>query len=137
MEKRDIDVEGRISLHEHICTLKNKGKTILLASHAMAEVENLCDSIAILKDGLIAFTGTVAELTEKVGTHYNVRVKTSQGEKDFEVDNIEGGRIVCIFFFISVDDLSALPTRKLFRPGLHRLLFQEMQQGFQLLSRVS
>ena len=89
MEKRDIDVEGRISLHEYICTLKNKGKTILLASHDMAEVENLCDSIAILKDGLIAFTGTVAELTEKVGTHYNVRVKTSQGEKDFEVDNIE------------------------------------------------
>ena len=54
----------------------------------MAEVENLCDNIAILKDGLIAFTGTVAELTEKVGTHYNVHVKTSQGEKDFEVDNI-------------------------------------------------
>ena len=89
MEKRGIDVEGRISLHEYICTLKNKGKTILLASHDMAEVENLCDSIAILKDGLIVFTGTVAELTEKVGTHYNVRVKTSQGEKDFEVDNIE------------------------------------------------
>ena len=59
-----------------------------MASHDMAEVENLCDRIAILKDGLIAFTGTVEELTETVGTHYNVRVKTSLGAEHFEVDNI-------------------------------------------------
>ena len=83
-----LDVEGRIALHEYIRTLKSRGKTIILASHDMAEVENLCDSIAILKDGLIAFTGTVAELTEKVGTHYNVRVKTSQEAREYEVDNI-------------------------------------------------
>ncbi len=83
-----LDVEGRISLHEYIRTLKSKGKTILLASHDMAEVENLCDRIAILKDGLITFTGTVEELIEKIGTHYNVRVKTHRGEENFEVDNI-------------------------------------------------
>ena len=91
-----LDVEGRISLHEYIRTLKSRGKTILLASHDMAEVENLCDSIAILKDGLIAFTGTAAELTEKVGTHYNVRVKTGQGAEEFEVDNIGPGLIAIL-----------------------------------------
>ena len=91
-----LDVEGRISLHEYIRTLKNKGKTILLASHDMAEVENLCDSIAILKDGRIAFTGTVAELTEKVGTHYNVRVKAGQNSGDYEIDNIGPGLIAIL-----------------------------------------
>ena len=91
-----LDVEGRISLHKYIRTLKGKGKTILLASHDMAEVENLCDSIAILKEGLIAFTGTVAELTEKVGTHYNVRVKASQEAKEYAVDNIGPGLIAIL-----------------------------------------
>lgn len=91
-----LDVEGRIALHEYIRTLKNTGKTILLASHDMAEVENLCDSIAILKDGLIAFTGTVAELTEKVGTRYNVHIKTNRETKDFEVDNIGPGLIAIL-----------------------------------------
>lgn len=91
-----LDVEGRISLHEYIRALKGMGKTILLASHDMTEVENLCDSIAILKDGLIAFTGTVAELTEKVGTHYNVHIKTSREAKDFEVDNIGPGLIAIL-----------------------------------------
>lgn len=91
-----LDVEGRISLHEYIRTLKSNGKTILLASHDMAEVENLCDSIAILKDGLITFTGTVAELTEQIGKQYNVRIKTSQGAEDFEVDNIGTGLIAIL-----------------------------------------
>ncbi len=83
-----LDVEGRISLHEYIRTLKAQGKTILLASHDMAEVESLCDSIAILKDGRIAFAGTVNELTETVGKHYNICIKTNQGTETFEADNI-------------------------------------------------
>lgn len=83
-----LDIEGRISLHEYIRTLKARGKTILLASHDMAEVENLCDNIAILKDGRIAFAGTVNELTKAVGKRYNIRIKTSQGEESFEADNI-------------------------------------------------
>ena len=83
-----LDIEGRISLHEYIRTLKAQGKTILLASHDMAEVENLCDNIAILKDGRIAFAGTVSELTRAVGKHYNICTKTSQGMEKFEVDNI-------------------------------------------------
>lgn len=83
-----LDIEGRISLHEYICTLKAQGKTILLASHDMAEVESLCDNIAILKDGRIAFVGTVNELTETVGKHYNICIKTNQGTEAFEADNI-------------------------------------------------
>lgn len=83
-----LDIEGRISLHKYIRTLKAQGKTILLASHDMAEVESLCDNIAILKDGRIAFAGTVNELTEVVGKHYNICIKTSQGTETFEADNI-------------------------------------------------
>ena len=83
-----LDIEGRISLHEYIRTLKAQGKTILLASHDMAEVESLCDNIAILKDGRIAFAGTVKELTQAVGKHYNICIKTNQGTETFEADNI-------------------------------------------------
>lgn len=57
-----LDVEGRASLHEEIRRLKGMGKTIIVASHDMAEVEELCDRIAILKEGSIAFLGTTADL---------------------------------------------------------------------------
>lgn len=83
-----LDVEGRLSLHEEIRKLKARGKTIILASHDMAEVESLCDGIAILNDGAIAFMGTVAELTDKIGRFYTLHIKTEQGSEVYESDTI-------------------------------------------------
>lgn len=83
-----LDVEGRFSLHEQIRQLKATGKTIILASHDMAEVENLCDRIAILATGGIAFMGTVEELGKALGKHYNITIQTDDGTEKYESDNI-------------------------------------------------
>ncbi|QHQ62968.1 ATP-binding cassette domain-containing protein [Anaerocolumna sedimenticola] len=83
-----LDVEGRISLHDQIRKLKEQGKTIILASHDMAEVESLCDRIAILNDGNIVFLGTIAELTSKIGKCYTIHIKTEQGNEICDCDNI-------------------------------------------------
>lgn len=84
-----LDVVGRVSLHKQIRKLKSQGKTIVLASHDMAEVENLCDRIAILNNGTITFCGTATELTDKIGEKYFIHIKTSQGNRTFETDHIE------------------------------------------------
>lgn len=84
-----LDVEGRISLHEQIRKLKAQGKTIILASHDMAEVETLCDRIAILNNGNIVFCGTASQLTDKVGKKYFIHIKTQQENRTYETDNIE------------------------------------------------
>ncbi len=84
-----LDAEGRVSLHEQIRKIKSQGKTIVLASHDMAEVENLCDRIAILNHGNIAFCGTAAELTDQIGEKYFIHIKTRQGNSTFETDHIE------------------------------------------------
>lgn len=83
-----LDVEGRVSLHDQIRRLKARGKTILLASHDMAEVETLCDRIAILQEGELVFVGTLAELTAKTGGRYAIRIETGQGEQHYMADNI-------------------------------------------------
>ena len=83
-----LDVEGRFALHQEIRKLTNQGKTIL-ASHDMAEVESLCDRIAILNEGKIAFCGTATELSEKIGKKYFIQIKTIQGVQTIETDNIE------------------------------------------------
>lgn len=84
-----LDVEGRLSLHEQIKSLKSEGKTIVLASHDMAEVEALCERIAILNKGKIVFCGTVSELTEKVGRKYYINIKTELENQTIETNNIE------------------------------------------------
>lgn len=73
-----LDVEGRVSLHSQIRKLKEQGKTIIMASHDMAEVESLCDRIAILKDGKIAFTGTTVELTSEITEQCRIHIKTER-----------------------------------------------------------
>lgn len=72
-----LDVEGRVALHEEIKRLKNHGKTIIIASHDMAEVEALSDKLAILKDGEIAFLGTVDELKSNVKNIYTIKLNLS------------------------------------------------------------
>lgn len=83
-----LDVEGQISLHEQIRQLKAMGKTIILASHDMAEVEKLCDRIAVLSGGKIAFIGTVDELGETIGKHYNITIQTENRTETYESENI-------------------------------------------------
>ncbi|WP_243165800.1 ABC transporter ATP-binding protein [Anaerofilum hominis] len=100
-----LDVEGRAALHAEIQRLRGSGMTILMASHDMAEVEELCDSLAILKDGSIAFLGTAAELTGQWGGSRRLRMRFSappslaglafcrlcgeeQGEMIFEADDL-------------------------------------------------
>ena len=84
-----LDVEGRLSLHEQIRKLRHIGKTIILASHDMAEVETLCDRIAILNNGNIVFCGTASELTDRIGRKYVIHIRTQQENNTFETDNIE------------------------------------------------
>ena len=83
-----LDVEARISLHNQIRQLKARGKTIILASHDMEEVESLCDRIAILSGGELVFLGTVQELTSQAGKRYSIQIETVQGDINLESDNI-------------------------------------------------
>ena len=84
-----LDIEGRLSLHKQIRHLKAMKKTIILASHDMTEVESLCDRIAILSKGRIAFIGTVDQLNKTVGKHYNITIQTQDKIKKYECDDIE------------------------------------------------
>lgn len=83
-----LDVEGRWALHEKIRHLKSMGKTIVLASHDMTEVEELCDSMAILSEGKIAFVGTVEQLGEAAGKQHSITIQTAHGNHSYESDNI-------------------------------------------------
>jgi ABC-2 type transport system ATP-binding protein len=55
-------------VREYIETYKSKNKiTILLASHNMKEVERLCDTVIMMKEGRIVDSGTCKELINKHG----------------------------------------------------------------------
>lgn len=71
-----LDVEGRNALHAQIRKLNAAGVSILMATHDMAEAEALCHHIAILRNGVIARTGTPMDLTAHARIQSRVLVKT-------------------------------------------------------------
>ena len=54
----------------------------------MAEVESLCDRIAILHEGRIAFCGMVEQLDRKNRKALSSFIKPIKGDQNFVVDNI-------------------------------------------------
>ncbi|MFY0783235.1 ABC transporter ATP-binding protein [Peribacillus simplex] len=54
---------------------KNEGKSILLSSHILSEVERLCDKVAIIRQGQIIETGTLDELRHLTRTSLLVETK--------------------------------------------------------------
>ncbi|WP_139652799.1 ABC transporter ATP-binding protein [Raoultibacter phocaeensis] len=73
-----LDVESRMRLHDEIRMLKEAGKAVLLSSHDMAEVESLCDRLAVLRGGRIAFAGTPHEFKKHVGTQVLITFKLTR-----------------------------------------------------------
>ncbi|MHC4665532.1 MAG: ABC transporter ATP-binding protein [Planctomycetota bacterium] len=62
-----LDPLGTKQIKDLILELKKRGKTILLCSHLLADVEDVCDRIAILYGGRIQSEGEVKELLEQTG----------------------------------------------------------------------
>ena len=60
-----LDVTAAKEVHEFIRQCKKDGKTIILSSHHMDEVEKLCDRVGILHKGEIMDVGTIPQLIEK------------------------------------------------------------------------
>jgi len=58
-----LDVPARVELHNLLRELQAEGTTILLATHDMAEAEELADRVAILLQGRIATIGTPLDIT--------------------------------------------------------------------------
>lgn len=59
-----VDVETRQSLWKYLRKVHGEGKTILLTSHYLEEVEALCERVAVIKGGEIIADGNVKELTK-------------------------------------------------------------------------
>ena len=64
---------------------KEQGKSILLSSHILSEVERLCDRVGIIRAGKIVETGTLAQLRHL--TRVNMYIET---EKSVEFGKIDG-----------------------------------------------
>lgn len=74
-----LDPRARIELREMIRRLAADGKTLLVSSHILTELAEMCDRVAILERGELLAMGTVAEIQKQQQPHREVNVQLLEG----------------------------------------------------------
>ncbi len=67
-----LDPAGMRDMRLLIRRLADEGMTVLLSSHLLGEVEELCNRVAIVRSGGIVYEGAIAELKRSAGTGYRL-----------------------------------------------------------------
>ena len=68
-----LDPAGMRDMKVLVRRLSSEGITVMLSSHQMTDVEELCNRVAIINRGRILYEGAVAELKRSLGTWYRLR----------------------------------------------------------------
>ena len=76
-----VDVETRIALWDYLQQINREGKTIILTSHYLEEVEKLCNRIAIIADGKVVQEGPKHDFIKEAGGLESAYLAATQGSK--------------------------------------------------------
>ena len=77
-----LDPRARIEIRALLKEVKRMGKTIIISSHILTELAELCDTVGIIEKGKLLFSGTQKELAKKVASGGRVEVGVA--------DNVDG-----------------------------------------------
>ncbi len=74
-----LDPRARVELRELIRQLHGMGKTIIISSHILAELEQVCTDVAIMEAGRLLAAGPPREILRTLGGGRSVRVRYADG----------------------------------------------------------
>ena len=79
-----LDPRARVELRELLRELRKLGKTIVISSHILPELEELCTSVAMWDHGQVLAAGTIAEIGQRLRVGEVLRVRVLGGEEATE-----------------------------------------------------
>ena len=105
-----LDPMGIRDLRNLLKRLRDEGKTIILSSHILHEVERIVTQLGIIKDGKILFQGSINELKELRQQNIQVDIEVKDVSKTLDV---LGGRYESVvnddIITLTIDHAEALP----------------------------
>ncbi|WP_096190175.1 ABC transporter ATP-binding protein [Evansella halocellulosilytica] len=124
---------------ECVAEVKAQGKTVLLSSHILAEVEKLCDRVAIIREGKIVESGSLDELRHLTRTLFTVEtgqqivgIEKLSGVHDVNVEGkkavfqVESSEIDRVLKYLMQFEIKALTSTP---PTLEELFMRHYGEG--------
>ena len=73
-----MDPRARAEMKGILRTLREMGKTVLISSHILPELSEMCDSLTILDHGELVFSGTVDELSDRMNGNAPLDIRLAE-----------------------------------------------------------
>ena len=84
-----LDPAGMAEMRGFIRSLGEGGRTVLLSSHLMGEVEQVCDRVGVIRDGALVAEGTVEELRGSAGLRLRAEPVSTATEVLWSLPSVE------------------------------------------------
>jgi ABC-2 type transport system ATP-binding protein len=87
---------------------RRAGRTVLLSSHILSEVEQICDRVSIIREGRLVDSGTLSDLRHLTRTSVTATVSSPPAGLDLSGVHdlhIEGNKIICQVDMSALDEL--------------------------------
>ena len=77
-----LDPRARVRLRELIAELSRMGKTVIISSHILSELEGICSHLAVIDDGRVKASGNLDEIRQTLTAIRRVVLRTPDEEVD-------------------------------------------------------
>ncbi|MDQ5851663.1 MAG: ABC transporter ATP-binding protein, partial [Chloroflexota bacterium] len=74
-----LDPRGRMELRELLRALRDMGKTILLSSHILSELAEVCTTLGMIQGGKLIASGSLEDVRRKLGGGGRLRIVVRRG----------------------------------------------------------
>lgn len=74
-----LDPRARIEMKELLKNLNSMGKTIIISSHILSELSEMCDSVGIMSRGVLVENGSIEEILKRTSQKSKITMKISSG----------------------------------------------------------
>ncbi len=88
-----LDPRARIELRELLRVLASQGKAILISSHILTELAEICNAAVIIEQGRILSAGTIADLVAGSTPHRTVAIRVLDRQEELYRELLETPRI--------------------------------------------
>jgi ABC-2 type transport system ATP-binding protein len=93
-----LDPRARIELRELLRVLSSQGKAILISSHILTELAEICHAAVIIERGSVLMAGAICDLLENGASRRTVLIRVRDGQEKLHRELLETPRIEKVNF---------------------------------------
>jgi ABC-2 type transport system ATP-binding protein len=95
-----LDPAGIVEIRELLRDLGREGRTVIVSSHQLSEIEAVCDHLVVIRFGELIFSGPMAEMLKRTREHIDIAAEHAADMERLEAALVAGGWAVT-----AVDDV--------------------------------